>query len=121
MKAILDPVTAQMLRDLDIALWEGVHYKTAVSTGKNANRKDPVMVTLVTPKDVNRLFFGYGGDTALAVEDALARNTSLRALVYSGLSGALARLEIAVTSLRVATISEQFKLNPDALDDDIPF
>ena len=121
MKAILLPETAQMLRDLDIALWDAVHYKTALSTGKNANRKDPVEVVLVTPRNVNRSFYGRGGDTALAIEDALLRNVELRALVYSGLPGALARLEIAMIDLKHQALTQRFTMTSDAYDDDIPF
>lgn len=121
MKAILLPETAQMLRDLDIALWDAVHYKTALSTGKNANRKDPVEVALVTPKNVNRTFFGRGGDTALAIEDALIRNAELRALVYGGLPGALARLELATAELQRELFNQRCTILWDDLDNDIPF
>lgn len=115
-KKLPSSATATMLRERDIALWDSAHFTTIHSAHPGRpTTKDPVRVVLISLIAPDRHFSGVGEDCDAAVQDALVRNTGLRA-IEAGLAGALARLENALHDLNVT-----LWLQKDDLDDDIPF
>lgn len=128
----------EMLLERDIALWDAYHFQTPQSTGKTANSKDPISVTLMTPHAVDRIFYGRGPDIDSAVLHGLASNSGLN-FHEAGITGALARLENALHHLsaglytkrceramdrykhRERMTADQWQQWSDDLDDDIPF
>lgn len=101
-----------MLVDRDIALWDAHHYNP--TTGRST-MKDPVSVCLVTPRAPDMMFYGYAPTCDEAILTALAKNPALNS-DRDDLTGALARLEIALHDLTTG-----LWLGRGALDDDIPF
>lgn len=88
--------------------------------------KDPVLAyvensvtaALLGPK-LPTPIWGYGKTADEAVENALSR---LEARARSeGLMGSLARLEAACGDLTYKLAAERYKLDPESLDDDVPF
>lgn len=89
--------------------------------------KDPVLArgvmnyvsaALLGPKLLYPIW-GRGATADEAVEDALAK---LEARARSqGLLGALARLEAAVGDLTYKVRAEGWRIDPESLDDDVPF
>lgn len=114
-KAIRD-----MLVERDIALWDAHHYKTVESTTKYATTKDPVSVCLLTPRAVDRYFYGRGPTVDDAIANALASNSGLN-FDEPGLTGALARLENEMHAVQGAIWKSRIDRFGDDLDDDIPF
>lgn len=121
-KAIKD-----MLVERDIALWDAHHFKTAATTTKYATMKDPVSVCLVTPRAIDRMFYGRGATTDEAVLNALAVNTGLN-FQADGLTGAMARLENELHALwslmwqtKDRVRAAELGIRVEDLDDDVPF
>lgn len=89
--------------------------------------KDPVLAmgvmnyvtaALLGPK-LPHPIWGRGATADAAVEDALAK---LEARARSeGLMGALARLEAACGDLAYKLRAEGWRIDPESLDDDVPF
>lgn len=110
-----------MLVERDIALWQASHYTDRNSRNPgHPNSKDPVLVTLATPRAVDRFFYGRGASVDEAIANGLASNSGLN-FDEPGMTGALARLENEMHGLSTAIWQNKIATFGDDLDDDVPF
>lgn len=110
-----------MLTERNVALWDAFHYQTIHSTGRHANKKDPVTVILKIPEMPDKDFHGNGATIDDAVVSAFTfpynRDLILR---EGGLRAAMIRLEDELFKLWLAIHSSTYR-SYDDFDDDVPF
>lgn len=117
----IDPDIVEELREMGLTIWEAKHFKHNVlneKTGKMSLRenKNWVIVTLAGP-GVDQVQ-GSGKTLREAVDCVIVSKFADR---VPGVRGALMRCESALWGCFMACMETKYKLDPDSLDDDIPF
>lgn len=117
----LDPEIVSELAEMELVIWSAKHLKKAVyneDTGKTSFRenKDWVIVEVAGPGFV--VAIGSGKTLRAAVDNILWNSFSDR---VPGIRGTMMRLEKELWSLFMVCMELKYELDPDLLDDTIPF
>lgn len=117
----IDPDIVDELRDMDLAIWEAKHFKRPVyneKTGKTTMRenKDWVIVTLAGPGVDHKQ--GSGKTLRAAVDSVIVSHFADR---VPGVRGKMMVLERELWSLFLVLMELNYELDPESLNDDIPF
>ena len=117
----IEPEIVEELRDIGLAIWEAKYYKQPFfneKTGKMSQRenKNWVIVTLAGP-GVDQVS-SSGKTLRIAVDNLIARHFADR---VNGLRGAMLRLEGELWNLFMACMETKYAIDPESLDDVIPF
>jgi hypothetical protein len=117
----IDPEIVEELAAVDLVIWEAKHPKMPFfneKTGKWSQRenKGRVIVTVAGPGVPEAL----GGGTTLreAVDSAIKTSFPDK---LKGVRGALLRLDEALLRCYIAMMELNYKIDPESLDDDVPF
>lgn len=117
----IDPDIVEELQAMDLAIWEAKHMKHEVlneKTGKMTLRenKNWVIVTIAGPGMV--FVSGSGKTLREAVDRVLVHYFPHR---VSGIKGKMMVLESELWKLFMVLMEEKYRIDPESLDDDIPF
>lgn len=117
----VDPDIVAELHGMDLTLWEAKHYKRPVlneKTGKMTMRenKDWVIVSIAGPGV--ETVQGSGNTLRAAVDSVIVKHFADR---VPGIRGKMMILERELWNLFMACMESKYELDPESLDDDIPF